>query len=369
VKRVFALALSVALLACRGAELPAAYAHARDDAERAYSAGQFEAAAKLWLAAAKAADAPRDRNEARYRAAASYQRAGKLEDARELYVKLAAGNSERAARAAFALADLQLAAGDEAGGYAALEAAARKYPSSGVANLALRRYFAELAEHGGNEAVLAYIARAEPELDRSELAEQLLYERAQRLNAEGKDALARDAYLVVADRYPYPHGAYWDDSLFHASECEQRLGNSARAVALLERMLAAREESHLSGSYERPRFAEAAYRVGELYRDQLKDPEAARLAFHTVYERFPSSTLRDDALWQEALLARQQGARAACIPLGLLVRDLPDSRYAPCAAKLCPELRVTPPRECRDYIRRELGESPSSGNGENEGAN
>jgi len=359
-RRAFALALGFALLACGGPQLPASYVHARDAAEHAYGEGHFEAAAKLWLDAAKAAQEPRDRNEARYRAAASYERARKLEPARALYTQLAAGNSERAPRSAFALADLQLEAGDEAGGYAALEAAVRKYPTSGVASLALRRYFAELADHGGDEAVLAYIARVEPALDQGELAEQLLYERAQRLNAQGKNAEARDAYLVVADRFPYPHGAYWDDALFHASECEQRLGHSARAVALLERMLAAREESHLSGSYDRPRFAEAAYRVGELYRDELKDFPAARLAFHSVYVSFPTSTLRDDALWQEALIARRASASDACAPLALLVRDLPESRYAPCAQEICPSARLTPPRPCRDYIQRELGNDSSS---------
>lgn len=361
-KRALALALGLLALACSGPHLPAAYVRDRDDAERAYGEGRFDDAAKLWLAAAKAAQAPRDRNEARYRAATSYERGGKVTEARTLYTELAAGNSERAPRSAFALADLQLAAGDTQGGYAALEAAVRKYPTSGVANLALRRYFAELAETGGNEAVLAYIAQVEPGLDHSALAEQLLYERAQRLNAAEKIAEARDAYVVVADRFPYPYGAYWDDALFHAAECEQKLGNSARAVALLERMLAAREESHLSGSYERPRFAEAAYRVAELYRDALNDPAAARRAFRNVYVAFPTSTLRDDALWQEALLARRASSAEACAPLSLLVRDIPDSRYVPCAARICPSLRLAQPRECRDYILRELGEQapPSS---------
>jgi len=248
-----------------------------------------------------------------------------------------------------------LRGGDEAGGYAALEAAFRKYPSSGVAGLALRRYFSGLAEHGGDEAVLAYIDQAEPALDQTQLSEQFLYERARRLDARGgKLAEARDAYLVVAERFPYPHGAYWDDALFRGAECEQRLGNPQRALELLTRMLAAREASHLSGSYERPRFANAAYRIAELYRDEIHDLAAARRAFHGVFVDYPSSTLRDDALWQEALLARRSSTSEPCAPLALLIRELPDSRYAPCAPKICPKLPLLAGRECRDYIRREF---------------
>jgi len=161
--------LVCALLCACAPTLPAAYVRARDAAENDYGNAQFEAAATSWLEAAQAAGSPRDRSDARYRAATSYERAGQLEKARQLYELLASGKSERAPRATFALADLRLRNGDEAGGYAALEAAVRKYPTSGVAGLSLRRYFAELAEHGGDEAVLAYIARAEPALDQTEL--------------------------------------------------------------------------------------------------------------------------------------------------------------------------------------------------------
>lgn len=343
--------LAVWFLACAPSR-PAGYVHARDAAESSYATGHFADAGRHWLDAATSANTARDRSEARYRAATSYQRAGQIEQARALYQQIAAGKSDRAARATFALADLRLLADDQAGANVELEAAIVKFPSSGVANLALRRYFAALAEHGGDQAVLEYLTRVEPKLDRTDLAEQLLYERARRLDAQGKTAQARDAYVVVADRFAYPYGAYWDDALFRGAECEVRLAEPARAIALLKRMLAARETSYLSGSYERPRFADAAYRVAELYRDQEHDLEAARRAFRDVFVNYPNSTLRDDALWQEALLRR--ASTTACAPLALLVQEFPDSRYTPCAHKLCTALSPMPERTCAAYIERTM---------------
>ncbi|MEI9939681.1 MAG: tetratricopeptide repeat protein [Pseudomonadota bacterium] len=348
-----ALLFAVLLAAC-APTLPAAYVQARDAAEGAYAHGQFAEAAERWLSAAGSAASARDRSEARYRAAASYERAGRVEDARKWYVLLASGSSERAPRAAFALADLRLKSGDTEGGLAELEAAIRKYPSSAIAGLALRRYFSALAEQGGDQAVLDYIQRVEPALDQSDLAEQLLYERARRLETRGETAAAVKAYVVLADRFPYPYGAYWDDALLRAADDELLLGKPDDAIALLERMLRARETSHLSGSYERPHFADAAYRVAELYRDAKRDPDAARRAFRGVFVDYPTSTLRDDALWQEALLARHSAEPQACEPLLLLVKQIPDSRYTPCAHEICAKIAPVAQRECAAYIEREL---------------
>jgi len=350
-----ALCLALLLGACAPA-LPPAYVQARDAAESAYGQRQFSEAAERWLKAADSAASARDRSEARYRAATSYERAGRVEDARKWYRVLASGKSERAPRAAFALADLRLASGDGAGGLADLEAAIRKYPRSAIASLALRRYFSALAERGGDQAVLDYIQRIEPELGQSDLAEQLLYERARRLDASGQAEQALTAYVTVADRFPYPYGAFWDDALLRGADCELRLGRPEQAIALLERMLHARETSHMSGSYERPHFADAAFRLAELYRDAKHDQNAARRAFRAVFLQYPTSTLRDDALWQEALLARRVSEPLACEPLQLLVEQLPDSRYSPCAHEMCTKIAPVARRNCAGYIERELSE-------------
>ena len=359
--------LAVLFAAC-APKLPAAYVQSRDAAESAYAHGQFAQAAEYWLSAANSAGSARDRSDARYRAATSYERAGRVEDASKWYRVLASGKSERAARATFALADLRLASGDTTGGLVELEAAIRKYPSSAIASLALRRYFSALADQGGDQAVLDYIARALPELERADLAEQLLYERARRLDAQGRTEQAVQAYIAVADRFPYPYGAYWDDALLRGSACQLDLGKPESAIDLLERMLRARETSHLSGSYERPHFADAAFRVAELYRDARRDPDAARRAFRGVFDDYPTSTLRDDALWQEALLGRGIAEALACEPLRLLVEQLPDSRYAPCAHEICKKVAPVAGRECATYIEREMHERAPAAKPESDGS-
>ena len=351
--------LSVALGAC-APTLPPAYVKSRDAAESAYAKGQFAESAQGWLRTADSADSARDRSDARYRAAVSFERAGRVDDARKWYELLARGKSERAPRAAFALADLRLKQGDAAGGLTELEAAIRKYPSSAIAALALRRYFSALSEQGGDRAVLDYIQRVEPELGRSDLAEQISYERARRLEALGANDDAVRAYVAVADRFPYPYGAYWDDALLRSADLEQRAGRPEHAIELLERMVHARETSRLSGSYERPHFADAAYRLAELYRDSRHDAEAARRAFRGVFNDYPTSTLRDDALWQEARLARSVSEQQACEPLWLLVGQLPDSRYVPCAHEMCTKIKPVPRRTCAAYIEQGLREPESA---------
>jgi len=183
----------------------------------------------------------------------------------------------------------------------------------------------------------------------------LHYFRAAALERAGRTQTARDRFLYVADHYPYPRGALWDDALWHASLAEEKLGRFRAAVTHLERMLAEREPPSPPGSYERPRYDESRFRIAVLYRDRLNDPAAAARNFWRVFTDHPKSLLRDDALWQVALLNRRLGDRAAaCSALETLIGELPDSRFAPCAGELCPQLRKQDARSCRPYIRRDL---------------
>lgn len=363
-----ALALSLAI-GC-APSLPRAYLEARSAAERSYDAGRYDEAAERWLEAAKVAGSPRDQREATYRAAASYTRAGRHEQAAGLYRQLIreAPRSDRAARAAFELALDEIRRGSVDAGYAKLQAFVERYPTSGLAKPAFQRLVAWKMDSGGASAALAWLGGWLPRLDHTEMAEQAHYAYARALEAAGRLPDAKRRFEYVAERFPYPSGALWDDSLWELSLIDEQLGDYRAAIAVLERMLAEQEPSGMNGSYERPRYAPARFRIAVLYRDRLRDAAAARRAFHAVWTHHPTSLLRDDALWNEALLAREAGDEAAaCRVLGELGRGMPDSRYVPCAKTLCASMPApTAERPCRDYVAREARQALGLG-GDDEG--
>jgi tetratricopeptide (TPR) repeat protein len=331
--------------ACRPAE-DARFAESAARASATARSGRHAEAAESWLDAARVAESAVDRDEALYRAASSYERAGENDRALAVYARLAEGNGERAARASFDRARL-VREKDEERGEALLVAAIRRHPNSGLAPRALREHLERRESVGGIGAALEASERLLAELGASELDEPLRYERARLLERSGEPALARDAYVEVATRHPYPAGALWDDALARAAGLEVRLGRPLEAIALLERMLAEREGSTGIGSYERARYDQARFRIAEIFRDELRDPGRARREFRRVYAEHTTSLLRDDALWQEALLSVKSGdPDGACDALSLLAQNLPDSRYAPCVQGLCPSAQVPAGRAC-----------------------
>ena len=266
--------LALALLSCSAAK-QAPYDQAAHSAERAYSAGRYQEAARHWLEAAQHSEEARDRDEAEYRAAASYERGEQYEQALAIYKRIVKQNGERAARAAVATAEVERRRGSEERAQELFLAAMRAYPNSAPAEQALREHLA-FVKRGGVQAALSALGPLIEEFSNSDLDERLRYERARLLDETNRTEAARDAYLETARRHPYPEGALWDDALFRAAECEDKLGHPRQAITLLESMLAEREEAHVSGSYERPRYAQGRFKIAELYRDKLADPARAR---------------------------------------------------------------------------------------------
>jgi tetratricopeptide (TPR) repeat protein len=351
------LALWVLALGC-GSPPPPAYVTESNQAEAARRRGDHASAAQHYQRAAELALKPRDADEARYRAAEAYAQGGDLSRARALYGDLVKGGGERAERADFELAELLERAGRDAEADAWRARALHRHPSSGLAPGALRRHLDYLRDDGGAEAVLGYLEGDAQALLSTELGEAILYRRARELDDAGRASEARDAYLACAAAFPYPAGAYWDDSLYRAAEQELKLGAPALALAHLTRLLDEREAAHITGSYQRGRYAEAQLKIAEIYRDSLHDDARARRELRKVWQEHPTSRLGDEALFEEALLARRGGDLAGtCEPLRLLVTEAKSSRYAPCAALLCPSLKPdeAAPRDCHDYIKRAAG--------------
>lgn len=363
----FALA---AALGCGSPDRGAAYTRAFDAAEAAETAGRFAEAATRYDEAADGAKIPRDGWHARYLAARALERSGDRADAavRLRTIADASPPVEDSAEAAYAIAEMQIDRSDPAGWTASLDVV-RRFPSSGIARRALLRTLAHQDDAEGPRATLGTLAKLEPALASTEMAETVAYETARRLAVLGEDARARDAFVAVATRWPYPHGVFWDDSLYRASILDEKLGRYPEAVSDLTRMLGERESSWLVGSYERPRFEPAMVRLCALYRDRFGERAKARACFERLYSDFPHSELRDDALWEESRLSRDAGdATGACRDLSRMVREFPESRYTACAIEECPPLASLGPKardagapsECHPYLARfRLGAEPA----------
>lgn len=326
--------------------------------KRAQHAGRFEEAATSFREAAAKATRVKDRDEAILLEARTYERMRDWRRASAAYERLLAVSptGPRAARAKFELAMLAIDLGDDDEGYRALERAAREHPTHGLSGTALLRVLEHEKAERGDDGALAWIRKTQPAFAGTPQQQLLEYSYAKILEESGRTEAAHDAYVATATQHPYPSGPLTDDAWWRASLLAEELGRPELAIDHLRALLSPRESSHTMGSYERPRFAEAQMRIGVLQRDALQDPVAAREAFRHLYEAFPDSTLRDDALWAEARLLMAAGQREAlCAVAQELAEELPQSRYAPCANRLCSTAPPPPPgRECRDYILREL---------------
>jgi tetratricopeptide (TPR) repeat protein len=318
--------------------------------------GRHRAAAEAWLAAARETPRAHDRDEAVYRAARSYERAGDAGRAEALLLGLTRGRGARAARAAFDRARL-VGERDPARGEALRLEALRAHPGSGVAPHALRTYLSGVEARDGEDGALARCRALLQELAATELDETLGYECAARSERRNELEAARAGYLRTAERHPYPRGALWDDALTGAARCEERLGRPQAAVATLERLLAEREHSLGLGSYERSRYAEARFHIAELYRDALGDPSRARAEFHRVASEHDTSLLGDDALFEAARLEERAGDQArACRTLRSLAERYPESRFVGCGRLICTSAPAGR-RECADVTERKLERS------------
>lgn len=362
------IVLACALSAC-GPSLGAAYETAFAAGQRASHAGRYEEAAREYGRAAKHATRVKDRDEALFLVARMHEKRGAYAEARAAYehVNKTSPDGPRAARAAYDMALVEIEHGDAERGYAMLLDATYKYPKHGSARRSLHRLIEHQQDLGGDDAVLQWLDGPGRTLRGSDLDQQLDYERALALERMGRTAEARDLFVKTAKDHPYPFGGLTDDALWQASLAEEKLGRYEAAIGHLRTLLASREASRMTGSYERPRYSPAQMRIAELYRDKLHDNRTARKEFHKVYAAHPTSILRDDALWAEARLAHADGDTSdACTLVAKLRKEFADSRYARCGHLVCTEVKpAANERPCASYVERQVrgedvGEDPEA---------
>jgi tetratricopeptide (TPR) repeat protein len=349
--------LAAAVSAC-GPSIGAAYERSFAAGQRAYHSGRYEEAAHDFEQAAQTATRVKDRDEALFEAARMHEKRGAYAEAHAAYERVTKTSPDgpRAARAAYDMALVEVDHGDAERGYQLLLDATYKYPQHGSARRSLHRLIEHQLDLGGDEAVLKWLDGPGQTLRRSELDQQLDYERALALDRMGKKTEARDLLLKTAKDHPYPFGGLTDDALWHASLVDEELGRYDAAIADLRLLLADREASRMTGSYERPRYSPAQMRIAELYRDKLHDHRLARKEFHTLYSGHPTSVLRDDALWAEAVLAHADGdANEACTLVEALRKEFADSRFSRCGQLLCAAVKpAAKERPCANYVERQV---------------
>jgi tetratricopeptide (TPR) repeat protein len=148
--------------------------------------------------------------------------------------------------------------------------------------------------------------------------------------------LARDdlgdgaAALALFDAYTteFPEGPLFDDAAWEAARLARAAGDAQGALDRYAKLLATRERAYVIGSYHSVWLDDAQLETGRLLRDELHDPRRAAAAFETLLDHYPTSILRDDAVWELTVTRDRLGdATAACKTLSRLAKDFPDSRY------------------------------------------
>ncbi len=116
-----------------------------------------------------------------------------------------------------------------------------------------------------------------------------------------------EALERLVREHPYPFGQRWDDALWRLADLAEEAGDERGAIAHLQRMLAPHEETVTPGSQTLPRMPAAQLRIARIYRDRLDDPARAAESFNETYARFPTSRLRDDALYELGTMWIERG--------------------------------------------------------------
>jgi tetratricopeptide (TPR) repeat protein len=284
-------------------------------------AGRHDAALSAYEQAAAAADRRVDREEALYREARLYERMRRPDAALAIYERIAATRpiARRTLRARLQCARMRMVLGREDEAERDLAWIVTEAPGSGLAARALFLLVHDFASTADER--IAMLDALYPRVGTSELGDDILMLGAEACLERDDRACARERLERIADEHPYPQGARFDDALVRLAELAREDRDLPRAIGYLDRLLSVRETTTVVGSYSRPAMPGAALMRARLYRE-LGDVARALEAYEEAYDGFPTARIRDDALFERALLVLESGDRASgCELLDRLMRE------------------------------------------------
>lgn len=295
------------------------------EAEAQQHAGRYEEAVASYKAAAASAERRVDRDEALYRASRVLARMNRHAEAIALCDELGAAEppARRTLRARLDAARYRLLVGEEARADQDLRKLVMQHPDEGAGKSALRLLLSRHVEGAASpEVALVWVREFAAQTANDSTAETLMNVEAELLLALDRRDEARKKLEEQVARFPYPKGHRWDDALYRLANLSLDAQDPKAAIAYLESMIAVHEQSIGIGSYTRPLFSKAALRIARIYRDDVKDVDAALKAYGRVRSEFPRSLVADDALHEEAELLMARGQREqACDLLRSVVED------------------------------------------------
>jgi tetratricopeptide (TPR) repeat protein len=206
-----------------------------------------------------------------------------------------------------------------------------------LAPVAVKRLSASFAGAGDAEAGIAALEVLASRTRGADVWDSVEFEIA-RLNRARRDGDAEARSLGKIVDLGRWGGQLWPDAIWRLIELASERGDRAEEERLLERLIAAREESRLIASYDTKFQSDAYVRLGKLLLDEGKlDPAYTTFMKLAGWE---TSRKRDDGYYWAAVVRMRQGRVAdACALLRVVFTKMPWSNSYDDSAELMREAK------------------------------
>jgi tetratricopeptide (TPR) repeat protein len=299
--------------------------------------GQFdEAAASAQKAADLAGENPKDRDRALFLKARMLVKAGRLDEAMEIFLSLSESAFEESmrGRCIYEMGLIENSRGNRQAARKHFLTLIRKHPDHGLCSVALKKTMLIVEETAGKGAVRPLLLELLPGALKSSFGDDVLWELAKLEKKSGNLDEAEKYLLMIHKAYPYPKGGAAFEYLFLLSEIEEERKNYEKAVEWLQTIADTTEKSYLLGDYNDDAKAKALLRMGRIYHEKMGRHEDAYKTFMKV-AKLNWAIRSDDGLWWAARVRFSQGrSHDACKLLAKLVKKYTYSNYLRKSLKL-----------------------------------